>query len=270
MPDTNLLDFQNSWREGVAAPLRFAGAGIATAPPEDYPPSLVRRIEDDTPPGAVVRLGAYRTQYWFRLFTLLQEENPLLGHLLGWEEFNPLAAAFLRDRPPGRNLSRLGEGFPAWLRTREMDPVLVEAARVDASWNRCFLAPSLPTPTSADLARIEAGKVDLVLQPSVQILSLTRNWFPLRSALLAAEEVRAGPPAPEPVHLVLSRRDRSMFLDPVDAELARILDAVRRGSGWMAVLERSVARKPGLVRHIQEWFALGAHRSWWALAENSG
>lgn len=263
MPDM-LLEFQESWMRSTSAPLRFLGPGVAEAPSADYDPSLLEGILPAQGVSAVDRLGAYRRQYWYRLFTLMQEEHPLAGLLVGWETFNPLADRFLRARPPGRNLTGLAAGFPSWLRSIGAEDRLVEACRVDAAWSRCFHAESLPLPGEDDLAALAEGTLDLVLQPAVQILRTERDWLGLRAGLTDSDIAVELPPE-APAVWVLSRQGSAIAWDAVDPRLGKLLDAMRRGSGWMETLERAASRSRAIVERIPEWFALGASRRWWAV-----
>lgn len=263
MPDT-LVEFQQTWRNSTSVPLRFLGPGIADAPSTDYDSALVQDIVPAQGVSAVDRLGAYRRQYWYRLFTLMQEEHPLAGLLVGWEAFNPLVDRFLRAKPPGRNLTDLGAGFPSWLRSIKAEDSLVEACRVDAAWSRCFHAESLPLPGEDDLAALGEGTLDLVLQPSVQILRTERDWLGLRTRLTDSDIAMDLPPQ-DPAVWVLSRQGSTIAWDSVDPRLGKLLDVMRRGSGWMETLERAATRAPAIVERVPEWFALGASRHWWSV-----
>lgn len=259
-----LTDFQARWMNSTSAPLRFLGPGIADAPSSDYDPGLLEDIVPARGVSAPDRLGAYRRQYWFRLFTLMQEEHPLAGVLIGWEAFNPLVDRFLRSKPSCRNLTDLSAGFPSWLRSIGADDALIEACRVNAAWSRAFHAGSLPVPGQEDLAALAEGTADLVLQPSVQILRTDRDWLGLRANLTDSDEPVETPP-PSPAVWVLSRQGSVLAWDAVDPRLGKLLDAMRRGSGWMETLERAATRTPAIVERVPEWFALGASRQWWGL-----
>lgn len=263
MPES-LASFQELWRKGTSAPLRFLGPGRADAPESDYVQALLEDIETARGVGPAARLDAYRKQYWFRLFTLMQEEYPLAGHLIGWEAFNPLADRFLRAHPPGRNLTRLGSGFPAWLRGEGADDLLVECSRVDAAWTRCFHAPELAVPEQEHLPALAAGELDLGLQPSVQVLRLSRDWLSLR-ARLDDPGTPLGPPPPKAGTWILARQGQQLAWDLVDPVLGNLLDAMRRGTGWLEALENAASKSPRVAKHLGDWFSLGASRCWWCL-----
>jgi len=266
MPDA-LASFQETWKTSVSAPLRFLGAGVADTPSEDYDATLLSDILATRGVDPAARLGAYRQQYWYRLFTLLQAEFPLAGHLIGWEAFNPLADRCLRDHPPGRNLTNLGSTFPSWLRSAGAADDLVEACRVDAAWTRCFHAPDLPPPGPEHIAALAAGELDLGLQPSVQVLRLSHDWLSLRATLGGEDPPTPGPPPEDPDNWILSRQGSMMSWDRVPSELAKILDGMRRGSGWLATIEHAAHRSSRVVKNLTNWFSLGASRNWWSLRE---
>lgn len=259
-----LTEFQARWKSSTSAPLRFLGLGIAEAPSSDYDPGLLEDIVPARGVSASDRLGAYRRQYWYRLFTLMQEEHPLVGGLIGWEAFNPLVDRFLRSRSSCRNLTELSAGFPSWLRSIGTDDTLIEACRVDAAWNRAFHAGSLPVPGQDDLAALAEGRADLVLQPAVQILRTDRDWLGLRANRTDSDTSVDLPPE-APAVWVLSRQGSTLAWDSVDPRLGKLLDAMRRGSGWMETLERAASRSPAIVENVPGWFALGASRQWWAV-----
>lgn len=262
----SLVDFQTAWMRSTSAPLRFLAPGIADAPIVDYDRDLLDDILPRRGLDAATRLDAYRKQYWFRLLTLMQEEYPTAGHLIGWEEFNPRAAEFLRGHPPGRDLTRLGRLFPSWLRaTGESDDV-VEASRADAAWNRCFLAPGMPAPTQEHLEALASGELGLGLQPSVQVLRLSRDWLSLRARSEETHPV-PGPPPPDQGVWALARNGGSIQWDRIDPVLGRLLVSMRRGSSWQESLERVARRHPPAVENLGVWFALGAKRGWWSLLD---
>ena len=244
-----LRDFQRRWADSTSAPLRFLGKGRADIPVKDYDRRLLASIVPGNGVEAASRLGAYRQQYWFRLITLMQKDFPLAGHLLGWEEFNPLAARYLVEHPPTGDLENLGHAFPAWLRKQDVSPILKESARVDLAWATAFSAEDLPLPGPEDLARLATGETAVVLQPAVQILSTTRNWFPLRISLARQEEVPVGAPIPHRGAFVVSRTGSILRAESAEPLLANVLRGMRRGS-WIESLERLVAKHPDAQERI--------------------
>lgn len=264
---TALRAFQRSWAASTSAPLRFLGAGRAEVPTGDYEATLLAGIREAQGVDAADRLGAYRMQYWFRLITLMQKDNPLLGHLLGWEAFNPLAAAYLRAHPPGRDPSRLSDAFPDWLRTRGSRSTWIEAARVDHAWEEVFRADEAPRPDAASLEAVATGRAEIVLQPSLRLVRLGRDWITLRFALLSGEEVEPGPPPVRPRHWSLSRQGSTLRADPLEPGMADLLGEMAAGRSWLEALEALGARRPRMAGRVGGWFASGQRWGIWAIRE---
>ena len=265
---TALRDFQERWADSTSAPLRFLGQGRAEVPAEDYDRKLLASILPGNGVDAVARLGAYHLQYWFRLITLMQKDFPLAGHLLGWEEFNPLAASYLKEHPPTSDLDLLGRDFPTWLGKQDLPALLVESTRVDLAWNLAFGAADLPVPGPEDVDRLAAGEIGIVLQPSVRILSASRNWFPLRISLAEGDAVPAGPPKPRRGTFVVSRTGSVLRAESVEPLLAKVLRGMRNRS-WIESLERIVGTHPEAEERVSDWFSLGISLGWWGVVETS-
>jgi len=259
-----LRDFQRRWMASTSAPLRFPEPGRVEVPVEDYDGQMLSQIVGSGGVPAATRLGAYRLQYWFRLITLMQKDFPLAGHILGWEEFNPLAARYLQEHPPTEDLDRLGDLFPAWVRAHGTSALAVEAARVDLAWNQAFSAPVLRIPGSADLERLGSGETSIVLQPAVRILSATRDWFTLRLGLLQELSVPEGSPKPLRSAWIVSRTGSILRAEPLEPLLATFLRDLRRRP-WIDALERLAGKHPEATGSIPDWFARGLALGWWGV-----
>lgn len=64
-----------------------------------YSVYLLQSISEQGHISAVERLGTYNRGYWFRLFTILQDEFPTLIKLINYNEFNRLAQEYLQVFP---------------------------------------------------------------------------------------------------------------------------------------------------------------------------
>ena len=59
---------------------------------EEYSPFIVQSMVPRQAKTGIETLSIYNEQYWFRLLTVLQEEMPVMRHLLGIKEFNRFAS----------------------------------------------------------------------------------------------------------------------------------------------------------------------------------
>lgn len=128
-------------------------AGIITRP-IDHNSAMIEPVAEDeavryiTPSRrltAAERIQIYNQQYWWRLFTALHDNFPLLTRLFGYTDFNrTIAMPFLLAHPPSHwSLAKLGELLPSWLAKTYIhtDKELVHAsATLDWAHQELFLA----------------------------------------------------------------------------------------------------------------------------------
>ena len=97
---TGLALLQRRFAEAMRTPLEIEAAeGSYRLHPERYPAALTSGICPDRGQPGAIRLASYNRQYWFRLLTVMQEEYPLLRHLLGVGDFNRMAIDYLTACP---------------------------------------------------------------------------------------------------------------------------------------------------------------------------
>lgn len=117
-PDS-LSELQSAFADAITTPFAFTddaqGWHIQT---DHYPSPIVSQMVPHQNTSGAARLGIYNQQYWFRLLTVLQEEYPLLRHLLGLKAFNKMAMAYLHAHPStSPSLRDISNHLSAWLIT---------------------------------------------------------------------------------------------------------------------------------------------------------
>jgi hypothetical protein len=234
---------------------------------------------------AAERLATYHRQYWFRLFTVLQGLYLLTARLVGYWQFNDLAARHLTERPPsGFDIDTIGAGFDEGLaRHLASDGVVVkpghggipnaavvEAARVDAAFHRVTRAPrSTPFRPSTDDA-VQLGESRLRLSPDVALISERYAFAEQRLGLAekSADSVQLGPAQPAVKHWLLARRETKLgliALEPQEAELFALVQA-RPLERALGLLEASSAEaeRASLPARAQAWLARSVQLGVWA------
>ena len=235
------------------------------------------------------RLEIYNRQYWFRVLASLAEDYPGLRAVLGGRRFEAMCKAYLTERPSRsftlRNLGAQLETWlrqnPLWLRDRRvlaLDMVRLEWADIEA-----FDGQAKPALRSEDLLEVDAAKLQLSIQPYVQLLEL---HYPVDDLLL---EVKHGDDTPdrasnavqerrkhskvravaklEPAQIFLAvhRLDFSVYFRRIEREEFLLLNAVRSGKTIERAIElafrkSSVApeERAAFVQHsFQTWATLG-------------
>jgi len=243
------------------------------------------------------RLEIYNRQYWFRVLASLAEDYPGLRAVLGGRRFESMCKAYLTEHPSrsftlrnlGAQLETWLRGNPLWLRGRRvlaLDMVRLEWADIEA-----FDGQAKPALRSEDLLEVDAAKLQLGIQPYVQLLEL---HYPVDDLLL---EVKHGDDTPdrasnavqerrkhskvravaklEPAQIFLAvhRLDYSVYFRRIEPEEFALLNALRSGKTVERAIELAfrkssvpAADRAAFVQHsFQTWAALG----WFCLPEGN-
>jgi hypothetical protein len=243
------------------------------------------------------RLEIYNRQYWFRVLGSLAEDYPGLRAVLGGRRFESMCKAYLTEHPSRsftlRNLGAQLETWlrenPLWLRDRRvlaLDMVRLEWADIEA-----FDGQAKPALRSEDLLEVDAAKLQLGIQPYVQLLEL---HYPVDDLLL---EVKHGDDTPdrasnavqerrkhskvravaklEPAQIFLAvhRLDYSVYFRRIEPEEFALLNALRSGKAVERAIELAFRKssvpagdRAAFVQHsFQTWAALG----WFCLPEEN-
>src|ERR1700739_833470 len=256
-----------------------------------------RQITPHAPLPPFDRRKIYTRQYWFRVLGSLAEDYPGLRAVLGGRRFESMCKAHPSERPSRsftlRNLgapleTRLREN-PLWLRDRRvlaLDMVRLEWADIEA-----FDGQAKPALRSEDLLEVDAAKLQLGIQPYVQLLEL---HYPVDDLLL---EVKHGDDTPdrasnavqerrkhskvravaklEPAQIFLAvhRLDYSVYFRRIEPEEFVLLGALRRGKTIERAIELAfrntsvpAADRATFIPHsFQTWATLG----WFCLPEQT-
>ena len=243
------------------------------------------------------RLEIYNRQYWFRVLASLAEDYPGLRAVLGGRRFESMCKAYLTECPSRsftlRNLGAQLETWlrenPLWLRGRRvlaLDMVRLEWADIEA-----FDGQAKPALRSEDLLEVDAAKLQLGIQPYVQLLEL---HYPVDDLLL---EVKHGDDTPDrasnavqerrkhskvravakldpaQIFLAVHRLDYSVYFRRIEPEEFALLNALRNGKTVERAVESAFRKssvpaveRAAFVQHsFQTWATLG----WFCLPEGN-
>lgn len=174
-PPDALERLQRRFGDSIATEFEFLEDDTVWRPRvEHYAEDVLREMTPRGDLSGPERLATYNQQYWFRLFTVMQKEYPLLRHLLGVSHFNRMVSAYLTrypSRSPSlRYLSARLRDFLAedheWNR-----PVLRECAELEFRFIETFDAAQLP-PLDPDRLEPEEA-AELIERP----LRFQPHWF---------------------------------------------------------------------------------------------
>ena len=180
----SLLELQSWFAKLATRPLRKSGKFKIPV----YPKALKDEIGTKIAPGPHLsseeRMGIYNQQYWWRLFTLMQDHYPGLARLVGPGGFNRLIAEpyLLKYPSDDWSLSTLGSRLPRWIEEEyheEDKSLLFQMALLDEAHERLPYAHSLPPLTPQDAEKT------LYLQPWIALFHFDADIPAFRDQLLA-------------------------------------------------------------------------------------
>ena len=280
-----LLDLQGRFGAVLRQPLERT-SGALRAETGAYDATLVQAVQPNQAGSASERLAVYHRQYWFRLLTVLQGLFPLTARLLGYWQFNELAARHLVAHPPlGYDIDTIGEGFEQGVAQGLLEAgslrgaestlldaaAVVEAARIDAAFHRVTrAAPQVPfRPTAEDVGRLL--RCSFELSPAVALLDEHWSLCERRLTLLEREsDAQLEPGAlgsSAERHWLLARHNSQLGLvplEPLEAELLRLLQREPLEKA-LARLEASAtaAERTTLSDRARAWLARSVHLGVW-------
>jgi len=278
-----LADFQARFGTMLRTPLDRS-SGTLTAALTKYSPQLCAEALGGPLAGAAERLAVYNRQYWFRLFSVLHAGFPLAARLMGYWEFNEVAANYLIAHPPGGwDIERISDGFPPFFedalgdRSPDWSLTLIESERIDAAYREVFRAASLPPfrPSASDAADLLTGH--LVALPALRLVEEHRALLALRTTLLATPNSATAEPPPllaRPQAWAIIRRDAGTARIPLEAREAELLALLGRHSVAEALgrIESScpAEERANLPDQVRAWLARSIELGFWCSLRRDG
>lgn len=234
------------------------------------------------------RLEIYNRQYWFRLYSSMEDDFPGLQAVLGRKLFDRVSRAYLDAHPSTSfTLRDLGQHLHSWLKQNEeitgslsqlaQDVVQLEWAHIEA-----FDAASEVVPAQDFYASL-TDDTRLALQPNVRLLSLA---YPVDELLLAlhrddqigaassnsatisprGRSVRHIAKFPHAqIWLAVHRQEFTVYYKRLKLEEFRMLSAIQGGATLAKVFEAAfedsdmemAERATLLEESFYQWAALG-------------
>jgi len=235
------------------------------------------------------RLEIYNRQYWFRLFSSMNEDFPGLRAVLGDKKFEAMSKAYLVDCPSQSfTLRNLGARLESWLRKHPKwagpkQALAIDIVRLEWADIEAFDGKAEPALRPEDLGAQASETLKLKLQPYISLLDLR---YPVDDLLLEVRKededtdfasnafqekhkrkrVQAvAKLKPREIYLAVHRVEDSVYFRRIEREEFVILRSLREGKslGKAIVMAFGKSRVPaeeraGLVqRWFQNWAALG-------------
>ncbi len=227
-------------------------------------------------------LAVYRHAYRARLVAALRDNYPVLAQVMGDEDFEALAGAYVQARPSAfASIRWYGDALADFMaaQTELAHPAFIDVARMDWVLRGVFDAAEDEALQAVSLQQLAAEDWPaLRLRPRASARCLALDWAvePAWAALarhaqqrqaglagLAAEEPEL--PAPEPLahHLLAWRPHLETRWRSLEADEAALVAAVFEGADWtrlgeIAAVQWGEAEAPTrLAACLQQWLQEG-------------
>jgi len=269
-PPAGLLRLQRGFGSAISTPFEFTETGYRTCT-ESYPGWLGKAIEPrpDKQMTGADRLAVYNQQYWFRLFSTMQKELPLLCHLMGSGDLNKLSSAYLSRYPPEthdlRDITRNLEGFLAEDTAYGLE-ILRQAARLDRIHVLAFDAPihDALAPEEMDESILSSP---LTFQPCFHLFSEDWNLVEIRRRVAGRDDACEADPEPGRGYWAVWRSRQGVVeerLGPLQYHLADLLGAGRPLAPALGDLLEAIDGDAAafLEANLQGWLAEWTARGW--------
>jgi hypothetical protein len=243
------------------------------------------------------RLEIYNRQYWFRVLSGFAEDFPGLRAVLGERKFDAVSKAYLTDCPSESfTLRNLGLRLEAWLRKHtkmlgERAALAIDIARLEWADIDAFDGLAEPGLKQSDLAKADASKLRLRLQPYIHLLDLrypvddllldvrkdldelnvASNAFNERQKKKRVRQAAALKPAE--IFLAVHRVDEEVYFRRLEREEYAILSALATGKTLAKALDaawKGSAISPGdRQSRVQQWFQAWSSLGWFCHIEKN-
>ena len=213
---------------------------------------------------AYERMEIYNQQYWYRLLTIMQEEFPVLRHLMGIEAFNSLVEKYLGEFPSESHfLSELHDKFIPFIETYfdfEADTMLLEAAKYDSALSNSFEAKEqnpLDPQTLSENEQLNLSDSTLTLQDHSYIFELNYDFQTYRDLVEDDEEEVIFPNLETKKHHVLIYRENNVVVqEAITSTQFKLLELFKNGSSIndaLSELESEFSESD--LENLQVWFS---------------
>ncbi len=260
-----LADFQAGFSVALRTPWVFSQGQVhfkRKLAPKDL--DIVPRSHRSAEAG----LDDYHRQYWFRLFTVLQNDFPVTAHVMGLWKFNQLAQTYLLQRPPrDYDLANVRKQFLEFVEASEPSALLRQAARLDDIRAEVFMASSY----RVWQARAVPDPASIVLHAAPDWRIFHEDWS-LVDLCLNLPQIKSHDACPTPQKLsrtwLIQRDEQGLMHRPLTWEQGRLYellseqsigDAIRQVEGLCSTKDIS-----DLSQNVQQWMSASVGWSLWA------
>ena len=272
-----LYQMQKLFEETARTPF-FFGEEV-TPQPDRYHREMVKEMVAIKGITGRKRIMNYNQQYWYRLFSIMQEEYPLLAYLLGYQKFNHLVSGYLTDFPSHHySLNFLSEDLPAFIKgsAKWGEAIIKETVELERIFIKAFDALQ----AANDLSNIPLSQEDLAVikdqgigfQPSWYLFEENWNLVALRKKVKLAddpEELEEKPQKLKSFWCIYRQKNR-LFQEELNRTQYLLLEKLACGFSLMKAFEcmedlLNSEEIELLEKEVSIWFTRWVSLGWFTL-----
>lgn len=276
-PPQELYKMQKLFAETAMMPFLFAKE--VAFQPDKYKKEMVNEMVPIKGISGRKRILNYNQQYWFRLFTTMQEEYPLLAYLLGYQEFNHLVSDYLTQYPSHHySLNFLSDDLPEFIQNSKKwgDEIYIETVALERIFIKAFDALQ----AKDDLSTIPLTQEDLTIlsdkglgfQPSWYLFEEHWNLVQIRKMVRQAEDPEKLEVKPEVQkgHWSIYRKQNRLYQEDLNRVQFLLLQQLNKGVSLVAAFDQlenqlNESEMAMIENDVSLWFVRWVSLGWFTM-----
>ena len=252
-----------------------------TFQPDKYKKDMVKEMVPIKGINGRKRILNYNQQYWYRLFSVMQEEYPLLAYLLGYQEFNHLVSDYLTACPSHHySLNFLSEDLPVFVQDSKKwgDELYIEAIRLERIFIKAFDALQ----AKDDLSSIPLTQEDLAIlrdqgigfQPSWYLFEENWNLVQLRKMIKMVEDPEELEEKPKIIksYWCIFRKQNRLYQEDLNRTQYLLLQQLSKGLSLIEAFEQlenqlNETEIALIEKEVSNWFTRWVSLSWFTMPQ---
>ncbi len=228
-----------------------------------YPKELVKKAVNNNIASGEERLEVYNQQYWFRLFTLIQEIYPILSKELNLWTINQLSSDYLCQFPSEHySLDNLVDRLYGFMQTSKKwnQKKWLQLVDLETWYEKAFRKENYPELNVAELDKVPMEKLlhsSLGFQPSLKLFQ--QNWNLVEALFPHKEQKSELNETERPEFFALLRMGQKFYKYELTHSqyvlLKELLNRTALSDAFEAILPKLDSREQSeLAENLSNWF----------------
>lgn len=272
-PD-DLKKLQTAYSKSIMTPFKFLDEG-AVCDTNAYDAYILNQIHPKDKLTEKDRLQTYNEQYWYRLFTVMQDEYPLTCALLGYRDFNILVSKYLTEKSSHHfSLSHLSDDLLIFL--KNSDEYRLELIRQSIFLERIYIELFDQSDVSAfdpnQIQNLDFNIEQFSLREDLHLVAEHWNLVYCRNLIKSKEwQAETEPPLNSEInHWCIYRKGLSIVEETIGPAQFVLLKALKHGNSFEEAFSHlaehfSDQELVGIEDAVPNWFGRWSQLGWFTI-----